>query len=739
MFNAIVTQRVVSIFFIFFTLFSFGVGDVFAQPSYAEVGEDISLVLNEHTTFVTREALVEDSVVATVKMTVARDEIWKIILGEVETGPLVNILEDDLSIALSGIVEIDGEEMLYIGVDGEGWTDLAKRDQVEIVLKNRFPDVPMIIEGSHGIHRLPQAETPLIFFDSPNFSVPDATMSQIVASVITVPNDVSIAGLSVEVHITHARTHDLRFDLVSPDGTVIVLHDHTGGSIHTVDDVSVAELNDLVGTGASGDWTLRIGDYLTGITGTLDTWTLTIIPQPIVAPPLATTAPGTIFSDDFSHGLNKWAVNKGGSDTGWHTKKPIADSVLGDDSNHSVDNLVVESHDCTAACSLELRTGITLSNYDSVILSFDRWIDDGLGAEEYLEVEVGNDGMYRKIFIWVPKNGDDLWHRETYTLTPSDLAASNFTVRFSAKNGLSGAVVAIDNVTIASPQALPTPSSSPPSQTCFDGPDRDIPMGGDKVFARSVLYPSWTSCGTMTLGGVEKKDGKRGFITAAHVASRMYNDTNVLLGHTLQGGSIPGSAVQHPLGKVDSVPLAAYLEPSALTQSGKNFVYTDSVFVEYPRTSTCQLSWSDGVRDFCFQHAYLERAISKEVRGDNTTYAVVGSQSPVNDLSVVIFGATTRKELRGRIRFVTGPSPRVRNGALLLYNGGKHEYLYLIDTVSAPPQLGDSGAPVYTEPNSNNEVNMVGLYTGDLTLMGATYHTFSSWDDVQSTLDLVDL
>jgi hypothetical protein len=55
---------------------------------------------------------------------------------------------------------------------------------------------------------------------------------------------------------------------------------------------------------------------------------------------------------------------------------------------------------------------------------------------------------------------------------------------------------------------------------------------------------------------------------------------------------------------------------------------------------------------------------------------------------------------------------------------------------------GDSGAPLFTAPDSDDEVDIAGMYVGRgyTTTDGVTtyMHMFMDWDDIDTKLDLVD-
>jgi hypothetical protein len=81
------------------------------------------------------------------------------------------------------------------------------------------------------------------------------------------------ATASVKVAITHSYKGDLVVDLVAPDGTVVNLHNRSGGS---ADNINETYTKDLSGEAANGTWTLRVRDAAFLDSGTLNSWTLDV-------------------------------------------------------------------------------------------------------------------------------------------------------------------------------------------------------------------------------------------------------------------------------------------------------------------------------------------------------------------------------------------------------------------------------------------------------------------------------
>lgn len=145
-------------------------------------------------------------------------------------------------------------------------------------------------------------------YPGPAIPIPDATPSGI-TSTINVTDQFCVGDVDVEVDITHTFQGDLIVELVSPDGTVVRLHNRTGGTIDniqvTYDDEGFppsgpGQLSDFDGAPALGLWTLRVQDHAGIDLGSLNSWKLKIAAAGSVCPPTANdvvvTVPDTISS-----------------------------------------------------------------------------------------------------------------------------------------------------------------------------------------------------------------------------------------------------------------------------------------------------------------------------------------------------------------------------------------------------------------------------------------------------------
>ena len=277
----------------------------------------------------------------------------------------------------------------------------------------------------------------------------------------------------------------------------------------------------------------------------------------------------------------------------------------------------------------------------------------------------------------------------------------------------------------------------PPYRDCYELPGRSTPMGGDGLLALPVGFDDPTTCGTITLGGLETTTGERGFVVSGHVIAgatlndegtqRIYNftNTNVLTTHNYNWST---GDFTHFLGKV--------FRTSTFTFDRTNLDWkvfaADAAFVAYPHPKTpgCPRTWSGDGEDLCLtpghSDTYLDRVVPLAVRGANgTTHTVVGSREPTDNLAVQAFGSVTG----------TPKKAVVTDGKSFGSIGDAHYFSYT--AIGGSLIGGDSGAPVYTIPNSAGTVNIVGIAKSIAFINGkpAGFH-FSSWDDVTQGLDL---
>ena len=381
--------------------------------------------------------------------------VWGSILGTEKKDATVARLLDGVPVLLSGVLPIDGEDRLYLGIDRAYWTEQGGKQLYE-ALQQRFPITPIHVEPSIGVVRHDGKVTrrptttairtvapvtrfgpPISFAESPHAGLRDHSKAQQVVGRIEVPHDVMVGSVAVAVDITHPSSSDLKVELVAPSGVATTLYDGVREGINPEANL-VGELpvsTELQGQPAKGTWQLRVGDYERGDTGRVNAWNLTITPAQDAE---ETEEPVNVFLDTFQEGLGGWRT------TEWEAASLDTDSGV---PGEGPGNIVAKAEGCSV-CFLTLDTPVDLSAYDSVTLSFYRWMDPGTTDNEFLGIDIGNNGSYRRLTSWSGQHADGQWHLETFTLS-GDQISNAFSLRFFGITTNDFTTVAIDNVMIA--------------------------------------------------------------------------------------------------------------------------------------------------------------------------------------------------------------------------------------------------------------------------------------------------
>jgi len=104
--------------------------------------------------------------------------------------------------------------------------------------------------------------------------IPDASTP--ILSPIEINEDGRILEFRVQVNITHTFIGDLRVDLITPDGTAVVLHNQTGGSannlVRTYSLQDIPSLRPLLDKSIRGIWQLQVRDTFLLDVGRLNGW-----------------------------------------------------------------------------------------------------------------------------------------------------------------------------------------------------------------------------------------------------------------------------------------------------------------------------------------------------------------------------------------------------------------------------------------------------------------------------------
>lgn len=162
----------------------------------------------------------------------------------------------------------------FNGVAVQGDWELNVRDVAgqDIGKLNRW-SLDVVVEGDAQIVRGEAI---------PNLPIPDNTSAGM-SSTIAISRSGSVGQIKVSIDITHTYIGDLRIELVSPAGRGILLHSQLGGNqdnlVATYDSaMPLSQLSALASQPIQGVWTLRVTDVARADVGSLNKWSLEIVP-----------------------------------------------------------------------------------------------------------------------------------------------------------------------------------------------------------------------------------------------------------------------------------------------------------------------------------------------------------------------------------------------------------------------------------------------------------------------------
>ena len=113
-------------------------------------------------------------------------------------------------------------------------------------------------------------------------AIPDGTGSA-TATTTTSGFTGTLGTVHVWVQIDHSNPSQLRLTLIGPDGTSVVLSDHSGTAEHPINafygltDAPAQSLDAFSGKAANGVWTLRVEDTVTGVAGAIRNFAVQLV------------------------------------------------------------------------------------------------------------------------------------------------------------------------------------------------------------------------------------------------------------------------------------------------------------------------------------------------------------------------------------------------------------------------------------------------------------------------------
>ena len=157
--------------------------------------------------------------------------------------------------------------------------------------------------GSYYTFHTSKSTNPTYTYPGPSLPIPDNNTTGVLTTV-TVTDHSLVSDINVRVNATHTYDGDVKLSLISPAGTEVLLSNQRGSSgdnfTNTVFDdqattpiasgtapftgsfIPDQPLSTFNGTLAAGVWTLRAADVASALTGSIDSWsiTLTYPPEP---------------------------------------------------------------------------------------------------------------------------------------------------------------------------------------------------------------------------------------------------------------------------------------------------------------------------------------------------------------------------------------------------------------------------------------------------------------------------
>jgi len=116
---------------------------------------------------------------------------------------------------------------------------------------------------------------------SPGIAIPDNNPTGITSDIIVSGTGATVtANINFDVNITHTYIGDLIVSIESPDGTIVDLHDRSGGTAEDIignypGNLTPAEsLAGFLGENLDGTWTLHVSDRAGTDVGTLNSWAI---------------------------------------------------------------------------------------------------------------------------------------------------------------------------------------------------------------------------------------------------------------------------------------------------------------------------------------------------------------------------------------------------------------------------------------------------------------------------------
>ena len=702
------------------------------------------------------------------KYDIASEVLWGSILGtEKKDVALVRAL-DGIRVLISGVVEVDGKEQLYLGIDR---ADFAKHDidNLRAVLETRFPSILIYIEASDGVDLLTGNEAdediPVdVFSDDFGGGLGEWTSSSEWTvkpfDAYPVPDEATGNRVATvrSTDCTGACTLTTKpMDLSGYSSVTLSLHRWLDDALDAGDTFVVEVGNDGVYR-TVGSWGSDDGD---------DVWhynTFTLDQQHLGE---QTTVRITVTMSSLS---DLFSLFGGGEKT--EERVVAVDNVLiqgMETANLVVHNVSVSPQSVNSGASVEVRysvknagTADASKGNVSVYRHLSKTDNPATGGTQVSTFAMQSPlapgaGFSRAANVKAPSVSEDTviyYYACVDAADGEEQTDDNCGDRVTVTVKVKDAETPEPDTPAEEPEETPaeTPAEEP-DETVTETPiavceepswaenweliaSRKTAMAGDYI----TLAPAGTAttyAGTIGLGGVETTTGVRGFVTDAHnvvphleLSAMLSHDDRTVAGMVKINPKI-GFVLKKLLGKTYALPEVSE------TENGRYRIDGDVALVAYPwrPSDSCMQTWEGEVGSFCVKgnpgDDQIETVVPLTIRGKcGDTYEVVGSESPKDDLDLWMSGGVSG--VHDKMRIDSADKMLITRG-----RRGIDLFLYVLQS-ETEPLGGDSGSPIYTIPDANDKVSIVGLIYGSGVLPGNNFTTawFTSWEDAEKILDL---
>ena len=247
-----------------------------------------------------------------------------------------------------------------------------------------------------------------------------------ITSTIHVSDNFCIGDVDVPIDITHTYIGDLLIELTSPQGTVVRLHNRTGGGtdnlVRTYDDATAppdgpGRLSDFNGQSSQGAWTLTVSDQAGADTGTLNAWGLRLASAGANCPtrevihsfPLDTNPGWRVDAD--------WAFGRPTGNAGDPSSGFTGTNVYGYNLNGAYPNNLTPARYLTT-------TPLDLSGITSTRLQFRRWLGVESSSWDHARVQASTDGT----------NWTTIWENPTSNINETAWSLQSYDISAIADN-----------------------------------------------------------------------------------------------------------------------------------------------------------------------------------------------------------------------------------------------------------------------------------------------------------------